>query len=62
MPVLLALSQDRVANIRMNVAKSIQTLWPVVAAQAQANQDIIVSNLKVNRIYSRYNSCSFRIL
>ena len=43
MPVLLALSQDRVANIRMNVAKSIQTLWPVVAAQAQANQDIIVS-------------------
>ena len=47
MPVLLALSQDRVANIRMNVAKSIQTLWPIVAAQAQANQDIIVSNAKI---------------
>jgi len=32
LPVLITLSQDRVANIRMNVAKSIQALTPTVAA------------------------------
>ena len=42
-PVLITLSQDRVANIRMNVSKSIQALLPVIAQQAQENRDIIVS-------------------
>ena len=37
MPVLIQLSQDRVANIRMNVAKSIQALTPTVMQQAQSN-------------------------
>ena len=46
-PVLQTLSQDRVANIRMNVAKAIASLWPVVSTQAQANQDIIVSQADV---------------
>ncbi len=39
--VLQALAQDRVANIRMNVSKTIQAIIPVVRSQPQGNQDII---------------------
>ena len=31
-PMLITLSQDKVANIRMNVARSIQALMPTLAA------------------------------
>ena len=41
LPVLVTLSQDRVANIRMNVAKAIHALSPALISQPQANQDII---------------------
>ena len=43
-PVIIVLAQDRVANIRMNVSKSMQALLPLLAQQPQANQDIIVSH------------------
>jgi len=39
--VIIVLAQDRVANIRMNVSKSMQALLPLLAQQPQANQDII---------------------
>lgn len=42
-PVMLTLTQDRVANVRMNVAKAVKELYPVLMSQPQGHQDIIVS-------------------
>ena len=39
-PVLQTLSKDKVANVRMNVAKSIHALIPVASTQ----NDLVVSN------------------
>lgn len=45
-PVLITLQGDPVANIRMNVAKSIAQLIPVASAN-QASTDIVVSQLSL---------------
>ena len=43
MPVIMALQKDKVANIRMNVAKSIGVLLPVIIQQSPQNNEAIVS-------------------